>query len=101
MSCRITFLEDAERDLDIIEEYLSQYFVETVRNFFEKLMKQVLFLENTPYMCPEYEDDPFFRRMVVGDYLLFYSVNEKRNLVIIHRIFHSSREISGQMQQNR
>ncbi|MDR0220163.1 MAG: type II toxin-antitoxin system RelE/ParE family toxin [Lachnospiraceae bacterium] len=35
--------------------------------------------------------------MVVGDYLLFYSVDEKRKLVIVHRIFHSSRDIRQQM----
>jgi len=35
--------------------------------------------------------------MIVNDYLLFYSVDEKRQLAIIHRIFHPSRDISRQM----
>jgi len=97
MGFRVIFLEEAEVDMDSIEEYLSQYYASTVRDFFEKMKKQVFMLENTPYMCPTYEDDPFFRRMVVGDYLLFYSVDETRNLVLVHRIFHHSRNISRQL----
>jgi len=44
-----------------------------------------------------YEKDPFFRRMVIDDYVLFYSVDEKRNLVLMHRIFHHSRNIDHEM----
>jgi len=97
MKFRVIFLEEAEADMDIIEEYLSQFYDSTVRNFFHKLKEQVFMLEDTPYMCQAYEEDTFFRRMVVGDYLLFYSVDESRNLVIIHRIFHHSRNVSRQL----
>ena len=101
MVFRVIFLEEAEADMDAIEEYLSQYYESTVRNFFNKLKEQVFMLEDTPYMCQPYEEDPFFRRMVVGDYLLFYSVDESRNLVPIHRIFHHSRNISRQLLSRR
>ena len=94
MSFRVVFLEEAEMDMDNIEEYLSQFYASTVRNFFIKLKEQVFRLEDTPYMCQTYEEDPFFRKMVVGDYVLFYSVNEVRNLVLIHRIFHHSRNVT-------
>jgi plasmid stabilization system protein ParE len=50
-----------------------------------------------PLSCPAYEEDPFFRRMVLGDYLLFYSVDEGRKLVTIHRIFHHARDIKRLM----
>jgi plasmid stabilization system protein ParE len=92
---------DAERDLCEIEEYLSQFYASTARSFFEQLKKKVLLLEDMPYMCPEYENDPYFRRMVVGDYLLFYSVEERRHLIIVHRIFHSKRDISQQIMTHR
>jgi len=94
MSFRVIFLEEAEMDMNNIEEYLSQFYASTVRNFFIKLKEQVFRLADTPYMCQAYEEDPFFRKMVVGDYILFYSVNEIRNLVLIHRIFHHSRNIT-------
>ena|GEM_PF-4757633 len=41
MSFRAVFMEDAERDLGDIGEYLSQYYTSTVRNFFVKLKKRM------------------------------------------------------------
>ena len=94
MSFRVIFLEEAETDMDNIEEYLSSYYSSTVQDFFDVLEKQVFMLEDTPYMCQVYEEDSFFRRMVVGDYMLFYSVDETGNMVLIHRIFHHSRNVN-------
>ena len=100
MSFRVKFLESAESDMDCIEEYLSQYYPSTARNFFEQMKEKALLLEDNPYLCPAYEDDPFFRRAVINDYLMFYSVDEKRNYVIIHRIIHSKRNISTEILEN-
>ena len=97
MSYRVKFLPEADFDMDVIEEYLSQFYASTARDFFSKLKNQTTSLQTMPYMYPAYDADPYFRRMVVDDYLLFYSVDEKRNLVIIHRIFHSKRDISQQL----
>jgi plasmid stabilization system protein ParE len=101
MSFTIVFMPEADRDMDDIEEYLSQYYASTVRNFFTKLKDQTTSLITMPYMCPAFEADPFFRRMAIDDYMLFYSVDEKRSLVIIHRIFHSKRDISRQLLAHR
>ena len=101
MSYRVVFKTEAERDMNDIEEYLSQFYASTVRNFFLQLEKQVKALETMPFMYPTYQEDPFFRKMIVNDYLLFYSVDEKRQLAIIHRIFHSSRDISRQILTDR
>ena len=97
MNCQVVFMKDAECDLGDIEEYLSQFYANTVRKFFTKLQDRVLKLESMPYLYPVYGADPFFRRMVVGDYILFYSVEEERNLVVVHRIFHAARNISQQI----
>jgi len=97
MSYRVVFMAEANRDMDEIEEYLSQFYASTVRNFFLRLENQLKTLESMPLMYPAYQEDPFFRKMIVNDYLLFYSVDDKRQLAIIHRIFHSSRDISRQI----
>jgi addiction module RelE/StbE family toxin len=97
MSFRVGFLPSADRDMDEIEEYLSQFYAGTVARFFRELEEQVTALAEMPYRCPAYEDDPFFRRMVVQDYLLFYSVDEARKQVVIHRVFHGKRSVSRQM----
>ncbi len=59
MNYRTAFLPTADRDIDAIEEYLSQFYTSTVRNFFLRLEKQVATLEKMPYICPTYEEDPF------------------------------------------
>ena len=100
MNFRIVFQTKAEQDLDGIEEYLSQFYPSTVTNFFIKLKEKVLRLKEQPYLYPVYEDDSYFRKMTVGDYLLFYNVNEKLELVTVHRIFHSSRDINRQLPPN-
>jgi plasmid stabilization system protein ParE len=101
MSFRVAFMVEAENDLDAIEYYLSQYYESTVDNFLALLEAKVLMLKDTPYMCQAYENDPFFRRMVVGDYNLFYSVDASRSLVVVHRIFHYSRNVSRQLLNDR
>ena len=95
MKFQVTFHDKAGIDMDEIEKYLYQFYPSTARNFFKKMKKQVIQLEDMPYVYPAYEKDPYFRRMVLGEYLLFYSVNESRNLVIVHRIFHHSRDIKS------
>ena len=97
----IMFLPEADRDMNDIEENLSQFYASTARDFFDKMKKQLASLETMPYMYPAYEADPFYRRMVLDDYLLFYSVDEKRNLIIVHRIFHSKRDIYRQIIEHR
>jgi len=97
MSYNVTFLPDADRDMDDIAEYLSKFYPNTARNFFAQLKKQLQLLETMPLMYPAYDADPFFRKMIINDYLLFYSVDEKRTLITVHRIFHSKRNISQQI----
>ena len=88
-------------DLHTIEEYLSQYYPSTARNFFDQLFNKIKLLESMPYMYPVYEEDPFFRKMVFLDYLIFYSIDEKLNQLIIHRIIHSKRDINTAMFENK
>ena len=41
MNCQVVFMKDAERDLSDIEEYLSQFYANTVRKFFTELQDRV------------------------------------------------------------
>ena len=49
---------------------------------------------------PEYEHDTDYRRMVVGDYLVFYMVKEESKTVEIHRILHETQNIKHQLSRN-
>jgi plasmid stabilization system protein ParE len=101
MSYRATYSDDAKQDAKEIVAYLAQFYASTARNFKAKLVERVNALKDMPLSYPTYEEDPFFRRMVLGDYLLFYDVNEKKKLVTVHRIFHHAREIKRLMTEYR
>lgn len=87
-------MEDTVADREHIKIYLSKFYPGTATRFFSLLKKRIAQLKTFPYSCPEYEDDPDYRKLIVGDYLVFYMVNEKAKFVEIHRFFHGSRDIS-------
>jgi len=91
---RITYLPDTVDDRDIIKAYLEQYYPNTAKKFFSNLKSKTTRLKEFPYSCPKYEYDLDYRVLVVGDYLVFYMVNEEKKTVEIHRIFHGSQDIS-------
>lgn len=93
MKYRIKYLPDTVTDRAEIRAYLAQYYESTVRNFFLLLKERIGQLKKFPYSGPVYEDDPDYRKLVVGDYLVFYRVNEEDQTVEIHRIFHGSQDI--------
>ena len=93
MKYRVRFLPEMAVDLTEIVDYLGQYYSGTVSKFLTLLEEKVARLKEFPYSCAAYEDDPDYRKMVVGDYLLFYMVNEDEKAVEIHRIFHGAKDI--------
>ena len=94
---RLAHLPEAIDDIFAIEEYLNRHSPDAAERFIETLGERITSLADRPFLWPVYERDPFFRRMMLDDYVLFYSVDEKRNLVVIHRIFHHSRNINQEM----
>ena len=97
MIYEVSFTDEAENDLNCVEEYLSQFYPSTARNFFEKVKKSIDLLSTMPFMYSEYEEDSYFRKMTVNDYLFFYSVDETNKRIIIHRVFHAKRDVSQQI----
>ena len=94
MKYRITYLPATIGDREIIKKYLMQFYPNTAKRFFALLKSKTARLKDFPYSCPTYEEDPDYRVLVVGDYLVFYMVNEDKKTVDIHRIFHGSQDIS-------
>ena len=90
----VRYLPKAISDQANIKAYLSQFYPGTNQRFFSLLKKKIAILKTYPYSCPVYEDDSDYRKLVVGDYLVFYMVNEETEIVEVHRILHGSRDIS-------
>jgi addiction module RelE/StbE family toxin len=90
MKYKTRTLLTAQRDLETIDEYLSQFYASTAAKFFEKYDRQTLLLEDNPYMGATYKD---YRRLVVFEFLVFYKVDEDSKTVSIYRVIHGSRDI--------
>ena len=93
MKHKLVFLPKTIEDRTAIKVYLSQFYPGTAKKFFAMLRKKVARLRDFPLSCPIYEDNPKYRKLVVGDYLVFYTVNEDAKLVEVHRSLHGSRNI--------
>ena len=93
MRYEIAYLPEARSDTRQIRRYLAQYYQSTVTNFFDMLKESIGNLKTNPLMYERCASRPEYRRMVVGDYSVFYKVLDDKHRVEIHRILHSSRQI--------
>lgn len=92
---RVVTLPQAERDLDNIITYLNGFYPGSALRQYDALVDAILSLEEYPNKFEEYKPGQFqfgYRKMVVGDYLVFYVVEDAE--VVIHRILHGSRDLS-------
>lgn len=90
MSYEIEYLPLAVADLEEIAGYLVQFYPNTAKRVMNELNQSISRLADNPGMCEEYRDDPFFRKLVVNKYLVFYSVHETSRVVEIARILRGS-----------
>ncbi len=90
MGYSIEYLPEAEADIDAILEHLSGYYRDTAGKFYRTLQHKIGLLADNPYMAAKWEDDPDFRRLVVGDYLVFYMVHDEVHTVEVHRVLRAS-----------
>ena len=93
MKYKIKFMPDTRDDLKLIKEYQSQFYPNTPKKFFALLRKRIGQLKEFSYSCPVYEDDENYRKLIVGNYLVFYIVNESNKSVDVYAVFHGSRDI--------
>ena len=93
MRYKAEYIEPARQDVSDIKDYLSQFYPGTPVKFLTELKQRVEALRDNPFMYPEYEDNPAYRRMVVSDYLVFYKIFEATEIIEIHRVLHGKRNI--------
>ena len=94
MKYKVEYLPQTVTDRAKIKAYLSQFYPGTSKRFFTLLKNKISRLKAYPHSCPVYDEDPDYRKLVVGDYLVFYMVDDIAKIVEIHSIFHGSRDIS-------
>jgi len=89
----VKLLSFAEKDIDEICSYLSQFYPGTPGRFLDALEKNFDNISLNPMMYPKYEYNKEYRKMVVDDFLVFYKTDEANNQVFVYRILHGKRNI--------
>lgn len=87
----------AENDLAEIFEYISSTLkeVHTAQNLVRRIMKDIDLLKNMPLRFPVDENIQFnvtIRTLKTGNFITFYSVDEKASTVQILRVVYGSRD---------
>jgi plasmid stabilization system protein ParE len=83
----------AEKDIDEICRYLSRFYPGTPGRFLDTLEKDFDNISLNPNMFPKYEYNKEYRKMVTGDFLVFYKTDEANNQIYIYRILHGKRNV--------
>ena len=90
MSYTVRFSPFAKEDKKSIKTYLTKFYPETPRRFDALLKEHIDNLKDNPYMYGEYPENTDYRRVLVGNYVVFYKVNDAEKQVDIYRILRAS-----------
>ncbi|MDR3288403.1 MAG: type II toxin-antitoxin system RelE/ParE family toxin [Peptococcaceae bacterium] len=99
MAFKINFSEQAADDLDKIVKYIREELSnpQAARRFYEAVDEKLRLLREHPYMFPSYHDEKLsaegFRSAVIGNFMMFYLVDDGMSLVSIARILYGKRDI--------
>ena len=106
MTYKIEYLPSALRDLTEIADYIGGKLnnPEAADRLSETIVSTIEKLTDMPYRYPVYYPVATFsvkplkmeyRKMVIKNYLVFYWVNEEKNLVTIARVIYGGRNIDN------
>ena len=87
------FLDEFEEICDYISNKLKN--IDASNRLREKVIYNILLLENSPRMCNEIEKadrtERQYRRLVVNNYVILYTIDEEEKIVYIAHIYYSGR----------
>ncbi|MDR1194251.1 MAG: type II toxin-antitoxin system RelE/ParE family toxin [Peptococcaceae bacterium] len=99
MAFTVKFSEQAAADLDEIIRYISYDLgnPQAAENFYKAVNEKLGSLREYPYMFPLYHYEKLssegYRYAVIGNFLLFYLVDEDEPVVSIARILYGKRDM--------
>ena len=100
MAYRVYKSESAEQDMFGILDYLTENLSSpgAAKNFYNSLLTCYKRLHKNPFIYPLCRDKELslrgFRCAPVMRYIVFYTIDEKINIVKIHRIIHGTMDYS-------
>ena len=93
MKYKIKYLPSFDNDIVRISEALDEH-PEKVARLFKEMDEKLIRLEHMPNMWPIYYARPKYRKMVLEDHLLFYTVDDHKRVVRVYRIIYGKMDAS-------
>ena len=100
MVFRTEFSEQADADLDEILQYISEELCapQAAERFYLAVFDKLDILRDNPYIYPLHHNEILNAKglhfIVIGNYLLFYTINDIENVVNIVRILYGKRDFN-------
>ena len=95
MKYKILWLIQSVSDMQRIREYIDQFDLDAGYRIANELYASTGRLAEMPRMFAEYNRITALRRMVVGDYSIFYRIDEEKKIVKIEKIRHHYEDSSS------
>ena len=95
----VLFSDTADKDLEDIVEYLSNFSPNIARRYYDEIMSKSLSLSIMPHRCPlvrdEFLREKGYRWLSIRNYTLFFVIDEVNNVVDVRAIMYSKREYTA------
>jgi addiction module RelE/StbE family toxin len=97
MEYKVKLTEEFIEDFEEICEYISNELknIDASNRLREKVIYNILLLENSPKMFTEIEKidktERKYRRMIVNNYIILYTIEESKKVVYIAHIYYGAR----------
>jgi len=99
MAFRVRHTEQSYDDLDGIIEYISEklFDPQAAERFFNNVSEKIERLKDNPYIIPLYHDEKLsakgYRFVVIGNFLMFFAVDDNKKIVNIIGIVYARRDM--------
>jgi len=97
MAYKIVYTAFAERDIWEIADHLSEHSLQAAERFLRIGKGKIEGLADMPLMYPKIETHHEYRKMVLGNDVVLYEVNEQTETVVILRVVHGKRNYQDNM----
>ena len=91
MAYNIIYKAYSERDIGEIADYMSDHSMPAAIKFLQEIKDRIEGLVEMPFMYPKIVLHQDYLKVVVGDYVVVYIVNERTKEILIIRVVHEKR----------
>jgi Plasmid stabilization system protein len=100
MVYRVKILSTAEQDIDAMSGYYEKFYPDTALRRYDDLMSKLRKLADHPYMYEEYNKNPKYRKLVSGDYIGFYTVDDEAGIVRLYRVLPGKMDLTKLLEKS-